>query len=245
MIVGRIAGRDYHELLNALDSYLSGADGCSAFPHVPEALAQLLRDCFREDPADRPADMDEVSQRMEAIYAECFDDTYSGPQFLEGEETLASLNNRAVSLAALGKKRLAEALWNDILRKDPAHFESRYNFALHLWRFGRISDLGVLNLLRDECEAHPDEWRPKHLLGALMIERGDYPVAKDVLDTIPEPDFSRREVFITAAIARSDAKRGHVCLATVNAHNAPLVGVCLTKDGTHGVSYDTEGVIKY
>ncbi len=245
MIVGRIAWRDYHELLDALESYLSGAGGLSPLPKVPEVLAQLLRDCFREDPADRPADMNAVSDRMQAIYADCFGDAYSVPLFTEGEDTLASLNNRAVSLAALGKKALAETLWNDMLLKDPSHFESRYNFALHLWRCGRISDLGVLNLLRDECEAHPDAWQPKHLFGSLMIERGDYATARETLDMIPEPDFSRRDVFITAAIARSDAKRGHVCLATVNAHDAPLAGVRLSNDGKHGVSFDTNGVIKY
>jgi WD40 repeat protein len=74
-----------------------------------------------------------------------------------------------------------------------------------------------------------------------MIECGDYAAAKAVLDEIPEPDFSRRQVFIAAAVARSDAKRGHDCIATFAAHDSPLCGVGISDDGTRAASCDAAG----
>lgn len=245
MLVGGISWRDYRELLNALDTFLSNGRGDGGLPVVPDSLGQLLRDCFREDPADRPASMEEISNRLHLIHAELFAESCSIQQLPGGDDTAASLNNRAVSLADLGKNRMAEEVWHEVLQKHSAHFESRYNFGLHLWHEGRIGDIGLLNLLREACERDPEDWHAKYLLGCVMIERGDYAAAKAVLDAIPEPDYSRREVFIAAAVARSDGKRGHECIATISAHAAPITNVCVSHDGKYAVSADSSGVFKY
>jgi serine/threonine protein kinase len=128
MIVGRVAWKDHRELLDVLADHLHAPNEKAAIQDVPESLAQLLLDCFQQNPADRPADISAVSERLQSIYAELFGSACPYTQHVEGEESLESLNNRAVSLAGLGKNPLAEQVWNKILHADPTHFAARVQF---------------------------------------------------------------------------------------------------------------------
>ncbi len=93
------------------------------------------------------------------------------------EDSVETLNNRAVSLVNLGKQEEALAAWKEALAKHPGHLQSTYNRGLVLWRKGEESDSNLLTKLA-ECEAAaPDDPEVHLCIGHVHMEQARYGAA--------------------------------------------------------------------
>jgi serine/threonine protein kinase len=111
----------------ALESYLAEGPPDPGIPAMPVGMAELLRQCFQENPADRPANIAEVAAALEELYAQEVGQPYPREAPKLAEALADSFNNRALSLLDLGKAEEAERLWGEALQADPHHPESVYN----------------------------------------------------------------------------------------------------------------------
>lgn len=244
MLMGKVSWQNCRVLTEALDHYLAPKKESGNLPVVPDGLSSLIRDCFREFPEDRPADMAEVADRVRDVYEEFFGEACPYGSAEAEVAAAETLNNRAVSLSDLGKSDQAVELWTSALEQQPEHLESSYNLGLHKWHSGEQTDGDVVRLLMEACKTLRGAWLPRYLLGCVLIERGDHPVAIEVLDSIGEPDASRREVLMASAIARRDADLATAEMTTVRAHDAAISCVHVSRDGSHAVSGDDTGLFK-
>ncbi len=123
---------------------------------IPESLADLLRQCFRENPDERPATMSHVADQLQDIYRQSLGTPYPRQAPQPAELLADSLNNRAVSYWDLGKEHEALAAWEESLTCDAQHPESLYNRNLLAWRAGDISFNELVRRLEEAVHAHPN-----------------------------------------------------------------------------------------
>ena len=121
---------------SALESYLGRAGEEEDIPAMPVAVADLLRECFQDDPKARPKDMLEIAERLISIYRQETDQAYSREVPKPAELRADSLNNRALSLLDLGNEEGALREWESAIRSNPLHVEAAYNLGLYRWRAG-------------------------------------------------------------------------------------------------------------
>ena len=105
---------------------------------MPEALKGLLQKCMASLPEDRPHDLAEIETDLQSIYRNEIGSDYPRPVSSAAADTADSLNNRALSYLDMGMPDMAEALWEQALKKEPEHSSSVCNHSLFLWRRGRI-----------------------------------------------------------------------------------------------------------
>lgn len=165
----------------ALDSYLDSGSMDPEIPAMPGGLAELLRRCFRENPDERPHDLDEVADALREIYGKAAGRTFPRLKPKAGRGTADSLHNRAVSLLDLGRVKDAGRLWDEAVRIEPHHPEATYGRGLHLWRSGRMSDLDVVRQMEGVINTHPDRWIAPYLLAQVHLERGAHRAAQKSL----------------------------------------------------------------
>jgi hypothetical protein len=67
MFVGKINWRTGDLAPSVLKRYMATGPAIRTLPMMPGTLAKLLAECFKRDPAHRPADMKEVLKAMEHI----------------------------------------------------------------------------------------------------------------------------------------------------------------------------------
>jgi len=67
MFVGRVTWSAGLEAPGALERYMRRGPARTGVPLMPGALAQLLCDCLKTDPLERPASMDHVTSAMKAV----------------------------------------------------------------------------------------------------------------------------------------------------------------------------------
>ncbi len=121
-------------------------------PHLPAmlpAVKDLLRTCLQKRPEDRPHDLGQVADALQAIYQQIRGQPYPREKPNPGEALADTLNNRALSLFDLGQAADAERLWEEALGVDPNHPDATYNRGLIRWRAGRLDDLKLLGRLRE------------------------------------------------------------------------------------------------
>ncbi len=156
---------------------------------MPESLADLLRQCFRENPDERPAAMSDAASQLQDIYQEEFERPYHRSQPKAVVLLADSLNNQGISLWDLGKKTEAFAAWKQALANDAYHPESLYNSALLAWREAAISDYDAFTRLDDIKNTDP---RLCLYLGYLHLERGDADAAhREVLEALKNSRITR------------------------------------------------------
>ncbi|MCK2241747.1 hypothetical protein MZC64_28265 [Crossiella sp. S99.2] len=95
----------------------------------------------------------------------------------------------------LGLAERAETLWEKALRADPRHPHAVYNWGLHRWRAGRLTDSG---LLAEVAASH----RVEYLLGLVQLERGDAGRARELLAEAVRRQPGAAEV--VAALGRAE-----------------------------------------
>lgn len=153
-----------------------------SLPAMPRPLFDLLRFCFRSKPENRPANFQEISNRLREIYAEVHDEAYwrepPDAEFLAAD----ALNNRAVSLLDVGRERDAMELFARALEADPLHPEATFNRGLVFLRKGRLAEEAFLSQLNRVCQADAANWLPKYLFAQVSAELGRREVALRALD---------------------------------------------------------------
>jgi WD40 repeat protein/serine/threonine protein kinase len=232
MFTGEVQWKGGWAAGQALESYLA-TQTPDARPRMPVRVAELLRRCFRADPAERPADMREIANTLNDAYQEWTQTAYPRRPPQMGAAAADSLNNRAVSLLDLGKEKEAQEVWEGALAAEALHPEANYNLGLLRWRRGRITDEAVVRQMTAVCGAHPGKWTPAYLLAHLHLESGDDEAALTLLRSLSEEDAGREEV--RALRARAVQRLvGFAPLPRWNAGGA-IAGVYLAVDGSEAL----------
>jgi WD40 repeat protein/serine/threonine protein kinase len=213
-------------------------------PALPPALAALLRECLRRDPDGRPHDLDQVSGQLAQIYAQV-----TGVAYPRGRPSVVGLradglNNKALSLLDLGQPDRAVAAWEEALQAEADHLEATYNLGLTRWRTGQISDLALLDRLREVGVSHPGDWLGAYLPALVHLERGDGPAAAQLLASIPGDDQGRDEVEAAMRLAASPPANTRRLLRTFEGHRSTVDFVCLSVDGRFALSGSRDHTLK-
>jgi WD40 repeat protein/serine/threonine protein kinase len=224
----------------ALEGYLQEEAADEQRPAMPAGLANLLRQCFQADPAQRPRDMLEVVTGLREVYRQVTDSDYPLEAPHPAESLADGLNNWAVSLVDLGRQADAEKSWEQALQVDGLHHESRYNFGLVGWRGARLSDDEVLQQVREIAESHRGDWLPHYLEAEIHLERGDTRAAVKSLEKIDASQAGRDDVraLLQEARQRLPQSRGllHHFDAADGCHSDWVLAVCLGADGRLALS---------
>lgn len=143
-----------------------------SYPPMAPALYEVLRQCFRTAPENRPASMNQISAGLIDIYAKEYGESYARQPPDTDLLACDALNNRAVSLLDLGEQEKAMAALEEALRCDPFHPEATFNHGIILLRAARISDETLLGKLQKVAEADPANSVPLQLVARVHMERG-------------------------------------------------------------------------
>lgn len=193
---------------------------------VPTRLIALLKRCLAKSPDERPASISEARASLAEIYTErCREPAPPVPP--TPRVTAAVLCNRALSLRDLGQHAAAQATWEEAIRLEPHHPESRFNLGLLAWRAGKIRDLEVVEQLEAVRAVHTRAWIDELLLAQVHVERGDGDAALALLDEIPPAAQTRPRVVATRAAAEERANSIQPVgapLPSFAAHTGELVG---------------------
>ncbi len=176
---GSIAG-------DVLEMYLKTGPEEAHLPKMPEALGAFLRDCFQIDPDRRPHDLHEAAGRLVAIHEALTGAPYPRTEPETGKETADGLNNRALSLFDLNRRREAEQLWSRALKIDPMHPEATYNRGLLHWRTGRLHDESLVASLEKLGRSTRSQRKIIYFLTLIHFERGDLPTTARFFESIPK-----------------------------------------------------------
>ncbi|MGB0384185.1 MAG: hypothetical protein ACPGWR_05105, partial [Ardenticatenaceae bacterium] len=187
-------------------------------PPMPAALADLLRDCaalaseLADSPAERPATIDLLANQVIAIYEQEMGQPYARKQPEPIISCADNLNNRAVSLAELGKMEEAMRLWQAAIDESPLHLEARYNLEVARWRRGELMDVQVLPRLSSSYDCFTEHWQPKYLLAQVHLERWDPESAMKLLEEAYQiaPDEAKIQAALDRARVDDGARRPKV-----------------------------------
>ncbi len=224
----------------ALEHYLSGELEDPAFPEMPADLAQLLRECFQKNPADRPASLNMVAERLVDIYAAETHQPYPRQKPKAAELRADSLNNKALSLVDIGQVDEAKKNWELALKNDPNNPTILFNFNLIKWRTGELTDLEILKKIK-AIVTNPDKnWMISLFLVWIHIERGDEKSARTILKKDLNRESNRPEVM--AASRQLDAIQAYSIqpIKKLQYKSWGITAICLNTDGTKAVTADQD-----
>ncbi len=196
-------------------------------PRLPPGLVDLLRLCFRRDPAERPRGMAEVAAALRDVYRAATGTPYPRPESPAAEALPDALNNRAVSLLDLNKQDEAEDLWRKALAADPGHPEATYNLGLCRWRGGRLGGEEWVTHLREMGASHPGRWLPAYLLSRALTELGDWGGVIAALEGVGGAAANLDEVRAALALARERADGAGRRVRTYQGHEDWVSSVAL------------------
>lgn len=187
----------------------------AARPAPPPRLVELLRRCFRKNPAERPESMQAAADELVSIYEEEFAEKYPRRQPRDAASTAESFSNRAISLFELG--RTDEAL--DLLRKavaaNPLNPQIAFNQTLALWRGGATTDLQAVERLAELVKNRPNDASASYALGLLHVERCNLRSAVDAFERAAELAPDRDDVRRALERARKRLPNDAQCLRRV------------------------------
>lgn len=213
---------------------------------IHPAVATLLRQCFTDDPATRPARLDELATTMTEVYREVVGTAYPRPAPKAARLLSDGLSNQALSLLDLGRIEEAEELWRHAIGADPHHLPSVYNFGLHRWRSGQETGEQLVSNV-ETARALDGDTQSAFLLGAVQLERHEDERAGELLREAADADPDSAD--IAAALAewrerrpRLDAGHDvHAGHAKDSFLGVPMSAVATSADGGLVLSGDREG----
>jgi hypothetical protein len=143
-----------------LGEFLEEGGKAYRIPRMPEAFAELLRECFRFAPDARLSDFGQVAERICECHGECFGEPC--PASKPDLELISadSLNNRAVSRFDLGDIPEVHRLLDEALTVDPLHPESNFNSALLGYSSSRKVSQPFLDRLEQVTQFDLGNYRP-------------------------------------------------------------------------------------
>ncbi len=123
---------------------------------LPHGLVKLLRKCVAHDPDKRHQNFEELRRDLHAVYIDQY--KVSCPYARMGEVNLQAehLNNRAVSLAELGKFQEAQNHLRQALEINDHLPEAVFNLHLLTWRATAISPFQMQRRLQPAGKLFPD-----------------------------------------------------------------------------------------
>jgi WD40 repeat protein/serine/threonine protein kinase len=228
----------------ALVNYLAAEAEDPQLPQMPTLLAELLKQCFRHNPDERPRDFLTVARELQAIYQQEIGESYPFPEPQAAENIADSLNNRAVSLFDLGKQEEALQIWEQALQVQPQHLEANYNRGLIYWRSGIIDDLALLRALEEARALHPEDWRIDCFLALIHLERNDCEAAIKILEKIQTTGIEKDKVQALLRDAIERSPQSGQCLRTLTGHTGRVTSVCLSADGRFALSGSHDKTLK-
>lgn len=181
MFISRMIWANGPAALEAMERYLAGDVIFPDAPRMPEEVASLLRQCFQNNPAERPEDLAACAAEVVRIYEATLEEPFPVPEPAALEATGNTLNNRAISLMDFGKAQQAIKVWERALREAPGHPQSAFNYSLVRWREGSLRDDEAVAMVRAAAESRPDEPLPVFLELRLHLERGAIADARECL----------------------------------------------------------------
>jgi predicted Zn finger-like uncharacterized protein len=234
MFAGEVFWRAGQAASEAFESFLQTGTKDGSVAKMPNALIELLKQCFQRNPDDRPKDMQGIAGKLKEIYQQITGQEYSRPEPKPADLLADGLNNKAVSMLDLGKKEKAEKLYNEALKTDPHHLEAIYNRGLLLWRSCRMTDDEMVRQLEEVRTTHLNDWKDEYLLGIVHLERGDAESAEKVLAEAASqaPGDERVQSSLTDARHGAMERKGR----TLVGHKAEVSSVSISFDGKWALS---------
>ena len=122
---------------------------------LPDSLKAILRKCVAFKPDDRFPDFTELKEALNQVYLELFH--VACPYAIMGKIDLRAenMNNRAVSLAELGRYQEAEAVLAHTLEINETMIEALYNSAMLRWCKGAESPERLLRSIEASKKRFP------------------------------------------------------------------------------------------
>jgi len=148
-------------------------------PAMPPAVAELLLDCFQEDPEERPVSMEQVADTLIDVYRNVAGTDFPRPKPVNATWTPESINNRAASMLDLNKPADAMKLFNQAIAMQPWHPAVTYNRTVLSWRLAQLTDLATIEQLETLIKMRPQESGAVYALGLAQRERGNLAAALD------------------------------------------------------------------
>jgi len=185
MFEGGVYWYDGQSAGTSLESYL-GREVKGDLPVIPDGLVGLLKDCFQENPEDRPRDMVVIADQLNAVYYDVINQNYPREKPKEVGLRADSINNQALTMLDLGKSDEAIELFKQGLHIDSLNPHSTYNLGIYQWRKGEVDDLSIVSKLEHVVNTLPDAWPGAYLLGRVHFQRGEYQKALQILETVDE-----------------------------------------------------------
>ncbi|MGI5439773.1 WD40 repeat domain-containing serine/threonine protein kinase [Streptomyces shenzhenensis] len=216
----------------------SGPPGPPGAPALPPALAGLLGRCFASDPARRPHRLDELAAAVIELYEEAIGVPYPRVPPQEAQLLAAGLSNQALSLLDLDRAEEAEELWRTAKDVDPHHLPTVYNWALHRWRQGSLSDEDIVSDLRTTRALYGEPAEVDRLLALVQVERGDAAAAEALLADAPDaPEVSAAR----AELARREPTRPPELL---EGHRGAVTSAALSADASVALTGGEDGRVR-
>jgi WD40 repeat protein len=215
---------------SVLENYLQEAPP-EGIPPMPAALAELLRQCFQNDPDQRPASMDEVAERLMRLYEQETGAPYPRPKPQALDMRADSLNNKAVSLLDLGLEEEAVRCWQEALQADPAHLEANFNYGYYRWHKAELPGSEFLKQLQRLESTHgsdPEYWR---LLGWVYLEQG-------------KPDERLLLVGYSNGTMELWDLEAKVCQRVLEGHTSAVRSIVVSRDGRLALSGSEDATVR-
>lgn len=234
--VGTIAG--YH-----LESLLESGPARPDLPAMPQSVAALLAECFREDERERPHDLGEIAARLVASYAHELGAPYPRASPRASQAMADTRNNQAISLLDLGRRDEALQAWDGALKGEPHHAESTYNRGLAAWRARELTDSALLKLMDEARGSTTSASDVAYLLAQVHLERGDCESGLQVLNSIRPPYDNRDDTRAAIELATRSLPLSRRCAASYD-QGASVSAVALHDSCRFALSGADDGEIK-
>ncbi|MFG3280404.1 WD40 repeat domain-containing serine/threonine protein kinase [Streptomyces sp. NPDC048111] len=163
-------------------------------PPLPPELGDLLERCLAPDPAARPGSMRAVAEQLASMYGQLTGRRYRRLEPKAAGLRADELNNRALSLLDLDRRKEGAGAFTAALAADPQHAGATLNAGLWRWRAGEITDETLIADL-ESVRTDTDDGRPaRHALGLVHLERGDLAAARPLLERVDRERPGQRDV---------------------------------------------------
>lgn len=224
------------------ESFVADGRRMPGIPPLPSQLATLLGRCLTMDPAARPKPMGGLAHDLIELYADLIGERYPRPWPGRADLRADQLSNHALSLLDLGRPEHAERLWGEALAVDRHHPHALYNYGLHRWRDGRISDTELIAELEAARERLPADPVVEYLLGLVQLERGDTAAAREHLDRAAHRAPGNSEIGTARRLARELPDEPESI--ALHGHGGAVDCVSISADGRVAASGSSDGAVR-
>ena len=176
---------------------------------IPDAVADLLLQCFEPEPAQRPESMDQVASKLIQIYRNITGSEFPRSRPINATSTPETINNRAASLLDLNKPDEAAKLFKQAIALQPWHPAVTYNRTILSWRQGQLTDVAAIEQLETLIKMRPKESGAVYALGLAQRERGNLTAALETFNNaleVREREDVRRAITATKNLMEDEAR---------------------------------------